>query len=58
MPRILDAIIAMGCSWEGMSNSFYAIKIPEDASLDDLIEFLVPESESGLLECEYGLIRQ
>lgn len=56
--RVLETIVAIGCSWEGGSESFYSINVPEQTSLDDLVEFLVPESESGLLECEYGLVRQ
>jgi len=39
--RILEQLHSMGCSYEGINNSYFAVSIPADVDLTSIREFLI-----------------
>ncbi|PYC25581.1 hypothetical protein DMX02_05925 [Pseudomonas jessenii] len=56
--NVLEKLVVMGCTWEGMSEKFFSVNIPVSVSLDEVIEYLSKGEENGWLDYEYGLLRQ
>lgn len=54
--KILDSVLALGCSWEGMSRSFFSINIPKEKSFDNVISLLENAASKKWLDYEYGMI--
>lgn len=55
---VMTEISDMGCSWEGMGKEFYSVNVPENVDFDDVAEYLERKSEAGVLDYEYGMVRQ
>ncbi|UVM48175.1 DUF4265 domain-containing protein [Pseudomonas sp. B21-015] len=55
---VLEKLVNMGCTWEGMSEKFFSVNIPVSVSLDEVIEYLNEGEDKELLDYEYGLLRQ
>lgn len=55
---VLEKLVDMGCTWEGMSENFFSVNIPLSVSLDEVIEYLSEGEDKELLDYEYGLLRQ
>jgi hypothetical protein len=55
---IIDHLSELGCSWEGNGKRFFAINIPIEVDLDVVLNYINYFSEAGLLDYEYGLLRQ
>lgn len=58
MPAVLDAVTALGCTWEGCSTHFVALNIAPTVSLDAVLALLDVQFEQGCLDYESGLLRQ
>lgn len=58
IPDVLDTIVAMGGTWEGMGKKFFSINVPEKVSLDNVLEFLIVCAEKDWLDYEIGMTRQ
>ncbi|WP_194792165.1 DUF4265 domain-containing protein [Pseudomonas sp. UFMG81] len=55
---VLAEISTMGCSWEGMSKKFFSVNVPSNIDFDDVADYLERKSEAGVLDYEYGMVRQ
>lgn len=51
-------ILSMGCSWEGMSKKFFSVNIPTNVDFDAISGYLEKKSEAGILNYNYGMMRQ
>jgi hypothetical protein len=51
IPRVLDLLVAFGCSWEGMAKRpYYAVDIPPSTDYETIRSFLLGELEAGVLD--------
>jgi hypothetical protein len=43
--RVLDQLVDMGCTWEGMNTKLICIDLPASASLDKVADFLTAQED-------------
>ncbi|AZL73638.1 DUF4265 domain-containing protein [Pseudomonas oryziphila] len=55
---VMAEISSMGCSWEGMSKKFFSVNIPANVDFDAISGYLEKKSEAGILDYDYGMVRQ
>ncbi|MFJ4347442.1 DUF4265 domain-containing protein [Pseudomonas sp. NPDC089401] len=55
---ILADLSGMGCSWEGLSKKFFSVNVPENIDFEQIVGYLEKKSEAGVLDYEYGMVRQ
>lgn len=56
--KIGDALVSMGCTWEGMGNRFLAVNVPGVVDFDVVISLLDDHVRDGCIDYEFGMIRQ
>ncbi|RQR70885.1 DUF4265 domain-containing protein [Burkholderia sp. Bp9012] len=56
--KILEALVEVGCTWEGMGERFYSFNVPGDVDLDNVLVLLDKYVQANWLDYEYGMIRQ
>ncbi|MCA8277348.1 DUF4265 domain-containing protein [Burkholderia sp. AU30280] len=56
--KIIEALVEVGCTWEGMGERFYSFNVPGDVDLDDVLVLLDKYVQANWLDYEYGMIRQ
>ncbi|ERO60757.1 hypothetical protein P308_12945 [Pseudomonas piscis] len=56
--QVLQHLVALGCSWEGLHRWFYALNVPAEVSLDQVLDYLHELGEQGWLDYEHGVLRQ
>lgn len=57
IPRVINKLVKLGCSWEGMNGAFYSINISRRSNLNKVIEYLEKMSSQQELDYEYGKLK-
>lgn len=56
--RVLDALVELGCRWEGSHlRNLFSVEIPRPENLEDVVKLLIYESERNILDYEESSIR-
>jgi hypothetical protein len=56
--KYLDRVNQLGCSYEGNGSTLYALDIPPESNLSEVVDFLKEVEELGVWEYEEGYIHQ
>jgi hypothetical protein len=43
--RVLDQVVAMGCSFEGMNRKLICVDVPSSANLEEVAQFLTEQKD-------------